>query len=115
MALRIEEDLDVPRAVSLGAAQVRHRELVEILFGDEHVDAGVIEVQEVLQVVEVVGGAALFGGGAGQRDAVAFAELQQHLGFERALDVHVELGLGNAADERVHGLVVGHGCLLPHG
>ena len=39
----------------------------------------------------------------GKTDAVAVAELEQKLGLERALDVHVQLGLGQAAHERDHG------------
>ena len=62
MALRIEEDLDVPHAISGGAPQVRRRELEEVLFGAQDRHGRVVEAEEVLQVGEAVGGATSFRG-----------------------------------------------------
>ena len=52
VALRIEEDLDVPHAISGGAPQVRRRELEEVAFGAQHRHCRVVEAEEVLQIMK---------------------------------------------------------------
>ena len=121
VALRVEEDLDVARAVRRDAAQVGQGEVVEVPFRHEDGDALVVDAQEVLEAAEAILGAAFLGRGAGQRDAVAAAELEQQLGLKRALDVQVQLGLRQATQERLEGGVgegerggVGHGAPSGH-
>ena len=57
--------------------------------------ARVVDVEERLQVGEHVGARCTASDvGVRQRDAVAPGELEHQLGLERALDVEVQLGLG---------------------
>ena len=115
VALGIEEHLHVPGAVRRDAAHVGRRQVVEVLLGDQDRDSVEVDVQEVLEVAEAVLGAALLRRRARQLDAVAAAELQQQFGLERALDVQVQLRLGQATDElgerRVRLLVAGAGVV----
>ncbi len=99
MALRIEEDLGVAHVLCRRPPQVRHGEGVEVLLLQQSLHALVIEVEEVLQIAEVIGG--LQGGDAvvPQGDAVAPGELEHQLRLEAALDVDVQLGLRDAGDE----------------
>ena len=107
--LRIEEQLGVHDAVGVRAGEVRHRERVEVAAVAQHVAARVIEVEERLEVVEVVRGAYRFDRRVGQRDAVLGREAEHHLGLERALDVKVQLDLGQAADQVFAGGIQRHG------
>src|SRR5262249_21336181 len=73
---------------------------------------GVVEVEERLEVRELVSGADIGHRAVGQGDAVFCRETEHHLGLEGALDVEVELDLGEAADQPVAGRVdCGHGGL----
>ena len=101
MRLRIEEQLRVDHPIGVRAREVRHRERVKIGAIAKHVAAGVIEVEKRLQVVERVGGAECLDRRIRQLDPVLAGEREHHLGLERALDVEVELDLGQAADQAV--------------
>src|SRR5581483_1478277 len=61
--------------------------------------AGVVEVQKRLQVLELVCGTELLGRAPLQPDAVALRQLEQQLRLETALQVHVQVGLRQPADE----------------
>ena len=102
--LRVEEHLRPHHAVRASPGQVGRREVVEVLRGAEHRHAGVVEVEERLQVAEGVGALQRRDVGERQPDAVARRELEGELRLERALDVDVQLGLGQPGDERAeHG------------
>src|SRR5262249_44207505 len=112
VGLRVEEQLGVDDVVGVRAREVGHREGVEVAPVAQNAAAGVVEIEERLEVGELVGGTDGVDGGVGQADAVFWRETEHHLGFERALDVEVELDLGQAADEAVAGGVDGgHGGL----
>jgi hypothetical protein len=99
VGLRIEEQLGVHHVVGVRAGEVRHRERVEVAAVAEHGAAGVVEVEKRLQIVEVVGGAHRGDRGVRQRDAVLAGQAEHHLGLERALDVKMQLDLGEALDQ----------------
>ena len=96
VGLRIEEDLRVAHALVRRAPQVRRREVGEVLLGHEHGAARVVQVEERLEIVEHVRRAHRLDVRVRQRDAVARRELEHQLRLERALDVQVQLGLGQA-------------------
>jgi hypothetical protein len=105
MRLRIEEDLSMDdivrgRALEIGAGQV-----AEILLGAEHVGALIVDIEEILQVREAVGGAHRLHAVERNRDPVPFRQREHQLGLEAALDMHVQFGLGQAGDE---GVEIGH-------
>src|SRR5262249_21303697 len=56
-----------------------------------------VDVEERLKAVEDVGAANRFDVGERERDAVALGEFEHQLGFERALDMQVDLGLRELA------------------
>jgi hypothetical protein len=99
VGLRVEEDLGVDHVVGGGAAQVGRGHVVEVTLGAEHVAAGVIDVEERLQIGKVVGRAQ--GGNVRKRQLhpVALGEGEDVIRLERALDVEVQLDLGQTADE----------------
>ncbi len=92
--LRVEEDLGVPYALLLGTGEVGVGEVGEVVLGAQHGHQRVVEVQEGLEIGEGVGAAQLVLGGVGQRDAVALGEREGQLGLQGALDVQMQLRLG---------------------
>ncbi len=112
MGLRVEEDFAVADVIGGGAAEIGHGQVVKVLFLAQHIGALVIDVEEVLQIGKGVGRAHLLHAFEGQGDAIALAQREHQLGFERALDMQVKLGLGqggNKCVERGNGVAVGHG------
>ena len=99
--LRVEEDLGVPYALLLGAREVGVGEVGEVVLGAQHGHQRVVEVQERLEIGEGVGAAQLVLGGVGQRDAVALGEREGQLGLQGALDVQMQLRLGQRAGGRL--------------
>jgi hypothetical protein len=112
VGLRVEEQLGVDHAVGVRAREVRHRERVEVAAVAQDVAAGVVEIEERLQVVERVGGADRLDRGVRERHAVLGRQAEHHLRLEGALDVEVELHLREAADQPLaggRGVGIGHG------
>ena len=97
--LRIEEDLGMAHIVGGGAREIGAGEVAEVGLGAQDVGALVIDVEEVLQPAEAVGGAQRFDARERDVDAVAPRQLEHLLGLERALDMHMELGLRQPGDE----------------
>jgi len=112
VSLRIEEQLGVDHAIGVRAREVRHRERVEVAAIAQHVAAGVVEIEERLQVVEVVRGAHRVDRGVRQRDAVLAGEAEHHLWLERALDVEVQLHLREPANETFTLGIESHGSTI---
>ncbi len=75
------------------------RHVVKILLGLEHQRTGVVDVQKILQVVEHVGPAQGVHVRVSHGDAVALGQRKHQLGLQRALNVHVQLGLGHLAQQ----------------
>ena len=50
VALRIEEHLDMAHIVGLGALEIGQGEVEEILLGDQHRHALIVDVEKVLQL-----------------------------------------------------------------
>ncbi len=94
MGLRVEEQLGVDDAVRARAGEVGHCQRCKIAAVAEHRAAGVVEVEERLQVGKLVRGADFVDRGIGQGDRVLLREREHQLGLERALDVQVQLDLG---------------------
>ena len=105
MRLRIEEHLDMAHIVGRRALQVGPGEVVEIFLGAQNLHALVIEVEELLQVREIVGGLRLVQCLEAQVDPVARRQLHHQLGLEAAFDMQVKFSLGQALDE----VALGHG------
>jgi hypothetical protein len=99
MRLRVEEHLGVHHVVGGGALQVSPGHVEEVLLLQQHAGAGVVDVQEALQVGEGIGLAQLLDAGVGNAHAVALREREDELGLQRAFDVHVQLGLGHGAQQ----------------
>ncbi len=94
--LRIEEDLGVQHALAARAFQIGTGQLIEIALAAQHVHALIVEIEEVLQVAEVVGGAQGLDRVVRQGDAVSLGQGEGELRLQAALDVEVQLGLGQA-------------------
>ena len=97
--LGVEHHLDVDDAVGCHPGQIRPGEVVEVLACEQYRHPRVVEVQELLEVVELVGGAGVLGRREGDHDAVAFGEFDHQFRLERTFDVHVELGFREFAGE----------------
>ena len=101
VCLGVEEHFGVDDAVGRRPRAVGEGEVVEVSLGPQHVGPLVVEVEEVLQAGEAVGGPERLDARERQGDAIPPRQGEQHLRFEAALDVDVQLGLGQADDERV--------------
>ena len=94
VGLRIEEQLGVDDPIGRGALEVRGGERAKVVAIAEHVAAGVVEIEERLEVAELVGGADLVDRGVRELRTVLLGEREHQLGLERALDMQVKLDLG---------------------
>ena len=98
--LRVEEDLRVPHVVGRCAREVGERHVLEVLLLDQHRGAGVIDVEEALQIGEGVGRAQCLDVRVGQRDVVALGQREDQLRFERAFDMNVQFRLRHRLHQR---------------
>ena len=89
MGLRIEEQFGVDDVVGGCAREIRHCHVLEILCLNQHARAGVVDVEEALQVGERIGGAQRSHARVRERDAIALRQREDQLGLERAFDVDV--------------------------
>ena len=94
VGLRIEEDFAVHHAVGASAIEVGLRQGMEVGFVAQHVRARVVEIEEGLQVLEVIGAAQGFDRIETERHAVLLRECERHLGLQRAFKVEMQFRLG---------------------
>ncbi len=106
--LRVEKNLGMDYVILLAAQQVGPGQVEEILFLDQHVGALVVNIEKRLQVGKLVRGAYFVGTGKRDFDLVAPRQLEHQLGFEAALDMQMQLDLGQCLDEGIHGRLVSH-------
>jgi hypothetical protein len=104
MGLGVEEDLRVHDVVAMHPHQIGPRQVVEVLLGQQHPGALVVEIQELLEVAKLVRGSQLLDRGIREMDPVAFRDLEHQLRLQRAFDVHVELGLRESLEEGRDGI-----------
>ena len=94
MSLWIEKYFGVHHALAVSLAQVGLCQCVEVIRVAKHIRAGVVNVEEGLQIRELVGTAQILNRRIGQRNAVLFRELKRHFRLERAFDMQMQLRLG---------------------
>jgi hypothetical protein len=89
--------------VVFGAAvEIGPRQVEIVLLGLQHAHALVVEVKKFLQVFEIVCLPQVLDARVGDLDAVPARDLEHQLGLEGALDVQVQLGLGQVGDQVGH-------------
>jgi len=93
------KDLDVPDVVGLRALEIRPGHVKEVPVGREDAGAGVVDVQERLEIREFVGRFEACHGGVGQRDSVPLRQGEHELGLERPFDVQMRLCFRQVVDE----------------
>src|SRR3546814_4565973 len=71
MGLWVEHDFGMSHAVAVGALQIGHGHVVEVVFGDQHAGARIVQIKERLQIFELIGRAQGLDRGKGQRNAIA--------------------------------------------
>ena len=96
--LRVEEDLCVADVVGQCARHVGGSHVVEILLGQQHAGACVVQVEKRLQIVEGIRCAHFLNRRIRQLDAVALGQREHQFGFERAFNVDVQFGFGAGGD-----------------
>jgi hypothetical protein len=101
VALRVEEHLDVADVVGVGAREIGPGEVVEILLGDQHRHALIVDVEEILQVAEPISLPHRVDRRIRQADAVAARQRKHQLRLQAALDVNVQLAFGEPRDQSV--------------
>ncbi len=100
VTLGIEEHLDMHRPIGGYPLQIGCGELVEVLLGTQHVHAPVVDVEEVLQPGEAVGGPYLLDRAERDLHLVAGGHPHHQFRLERPLQMQVKLGLGQRPDMR---------------
>ena len=103
MGLRVEEYLGMAHIVGRRALEIGEGQILEVPARQEDVGPGVVDVEEVLQVGEVIGRAHRFDAVERNGHAVALRQFEHQLGFEAALDMEVQFRLGQAGDIGVKG------------
>ena len=98
--LRIEKKLGMRHVVCSSAGEISHRHVMEILLGDQHAGAGVVDVQKALQIGEGISAAQFLHAGIGKRHAVALGQRKDQFWLQRAFDVDVQFGLGHLPEQR---------------
>ena len=99
--LWVEEQLDVDETLGCDPSEVGHRKVVEVVFRPEDGHALVVLRQERGEVPEIVGCPHLGDRCVRQLEPIAPCQLELQLRLQRALDVQVQLGLGDRSDERL--------------
>lgn len=109
VGLGVEEEFGMHHAVGGGAAEIGHGQFEEVLLVDQGRGAGVVEVQEGLQVAEGVGRPGGLDAGPGQGHAVLLGQGEHHFRLQAAFDVQMQFGLGQGAQEgfQFHGAFSG--------
>ncbi|MNZ33871.1 hypothetical protein D3C78_512360 [compost metagenome] len=102
VGLGVEEDLHVHHLVGGAAFKVGPGEVEEVLLGDQHAGPQVVEIEKGLQAVELIGSPQALHVGPGQGHPVASAQGKHQLGLEGALDMQVQLQLGQAGNKVLH-------------
>ena len=109
MSLGIEEDLDMAQTLAPDLGEIGGGEIVEILLGPQHRHALIVEIEEILQPGEIVGLAERRDGQVGQSETIAGGEPEHELRLEAALDMDMQLALGQPSDEACQ---IAHACGL---
>src|SRR5665647_684777 len=91
MRLEVEEDLGPADAGAGRACEVRVGEVGEVLAALQDLHVGVVEIQELLQVAEVVPRSQVLDSRIGQADAVAPCQREDQLWLEGPREVYVQL------------------------
>ena len=104
VALGIKENLDMAHAIGGGAVEIGCRQIEEILLRQQHRHALIVDVEEILEVGEIIGGTDRFHTIKYEADAIALRQRKHHLRLQAAFNVQVQLGLGQAGDEGGTGL-----------
>ena len=100
-ALRTDEDLGADHRVGVGTPQIGTGDGVKVTFLHQDATALVIKIEERLQIAELVGRPQSLGRLPARPHAVARRQFEQQFGLDAALQMHVQLGLWDAADECV--------------
>lgn len=109
MHLQIEEDLRAAHPVLVRVREVGEHQIGEVLAGAQHAHELVVQVEEGLQVGEIVAGAQIVKSVERQGDAVAFRHSQGEFRFQRAFDMQVKFGFGQALKSLRYTGTDGHG------
>ena len=88
----------------MGTLKIGPRHVKKIGLVQQHAGTRVVDVQKTLQIGERVGCSQRFHSGVGQRNAIALRQRKNQFRLQRALDVDVQLCLGNAPGQ-------GNGCV----
>ena len=82
VGLGVKEDLGMHHVVGMGTGKIGARHVEEILLGAQHHGAGVVDVEETLQVVKNVGLPKRLHTGIRQSDAIAPCQREDHFGLQ---------------------------------
>jgi hypothetical protein len=99
VGLWIEHDFCENDIFPLALAEVSHREVVEVIFGEQNSRSRVVNVQKVLKAVELVSLPQLFHAFVFYVDLISSSNFKHQLGLETTLDVEVQFGFGYFADK----------------
>src|ERR1700730_201540 len=99
MCLRADKHLRMTHVISGCPREIGSGHFIEIDTLLKNREAEIEEIEERLQTVEPVGAPKCLGVAVRQTDAIARRQLDEQLGFQRALEMHMQFGLGQICDE----------------
>src|SRR5213592_4712579 len=100
VGLGIKENLGMAYILLRGPLKVSPGEIVEVLFLNEHCGPFVVNVQEGLEIVKLIGAPHLLDALESQGNTIALGQGKHKLWLQRAFNVQMQFRLGNACDER---------------
>ena len=109
VALGVKKDLNVADLVGFCAFEIGPGQVEKVLLGQQHRHALIINIKEILKVREIICRPNRFDRIKRDRHPIALRQLKQQLRLERTLDVQVQLGLGQAVNQRGAGIRIRHG------
>ena len=95
MGLRIEENFGMQDMVGFRALQIRPGHVEEILLSQQHAGAGVVDIEEGLQIRKRVSAPQFIHRRIFKCHTIAFSQRKNQFGLERTFDVNVQFCLGH--------------------
>lgn len=110
MSLWIKKDLGVSNILVGRSGEIGKGKFGKILFCAQNVHAGVVDIKERLQILEVVSLSEVFDRSIRNRNIIAFGYCEYQLGLKSALYVQMQFGLRQTGNKVVDD-VTPSGCV----
>jgi len=102
MCLGVKHDFGMQDILLPGITQVGSGQFIKILFMAQNPGPGIVNIQKILKIAETVGLLQLLDIPVLGLHTIALGQIKQHGGLQCSLDMNMQLGFWEFADERLH-------------